>query len=570
MLASSLLWGGGLALAHVAWQATLVAFLLYVALRFGHRWHAAWRYRAAGVAYVIVAALAGLAMLGVVPASAPADRPLGIVSVPREVHADPQATFEVPDPNALRADVANLQRRGSRVVARESGVAAAGTRMSALATARGLVPALGAAWVAAALFGLARLGWAARRVRAIVRSSDLAPKHLEARFRALSLRCGLGDRVALRTSGTVEVPCAVGGRRPVVLLPLGIDRDLATEQLDAIVLHELIHLQRRDTTAAAIQAVFDAVFWFHPAVRWISAHVRATREVAVDAAVVAAAVDATSYARALFAVCERAPACERVLTASTGGQLADRIGRLVGEVPARARARPRSPLVAALVVAGCGAWIAAAASEGFPATLRPSEPGASWTWLTAKGSVELDVGLSRGIVAIEPGGWVRIDERRVEGVRSWWAAPDDDGAVHVAYLVDGAPAEFDAEAERALVAALERASALPRFGRLGDPAGGWSHAKAGDVAGDLVTIVQFDAHDPDAVEHLVAAAIGRVRDAALRSPDDARSTREPDVAHHTEVTLILIHQLASHEAIEPGALEQALARLEAALAGRGP
>jgi len=61
----------------------------------------------------------------------------------------------------------------------------------------------------------------------------------------------------------------VGIVRPVLLLPEGIAEHLTPPQLEAILAHELRHVQRRDNLTAAIHMVVETLFWFHPLVWWI-------------------------------------------------------------------------------------------------------------------------------------------------------------------------------------------------------------------------------------------------------------------------------------------------------------
>lgn len=52
--------------------------------------------------------------------------------------------------------------------------------------------------------------------------------------------------IELRTAPTVLEPGVVGLRRPVILLPAGIDRYLTADQFAAVIAHELCHVRGRD------------------------------------------------------------------------------------------------------------------------------------------------------------------------------------------------------------------------------------------------------------------------------------------------------------------------------------
>lgn len=66
-------------------------------------------------------------------------------------------------------------------------------------------------------------------------------------------------------------PGILGVFHPVLLLPAGISERLNDEQLNAILIHELCHVRRRNNLAAALHMLVEALFWFHPQVWWIGA-----------------------------------------------------------------------------------------------------------------------------------------------------------------------------------------------------------------------------------------------------------------------------------------------------------
>ena len=77
--------------------------------------------------------------------------------------------------------------------------------------------------------------------------------------------------IAIRTAPTVLEPGVVGIRRPVILLPEGIDAYLTADQFAAVLAHEVCHVRRRDNLTAAMHMLVEVVFWFHPLVWLIGA-----------------------------------------------------------------------------------------------------------------------------------------------------------------------------------------------------------------------------------------------------------------------------------------------------------
>ena len=147
------------------------------------------------------------------------------------------------------------------------------------------------------LFGLWLCGAAAvafvwvrewRRVRKIVRTGT--PLVLNVPLRAVSI------------PACIE-PGVVGILRSVLILPEGIMEQLSKEQLDAIVLHELCHVRRRDNLAAFLHMIVESVFWFHPLVWWIERKLLEERERACDEEVVRLTGKPEEYAEGILGVC---------------------------------------------------------------------------------------------------------------------------------------------------------------------------------------------------------------------------------------------------------------------------
>lgn len=102
-------------------------------------------------------------------------------------------------------------------------------------------------------------------------------------------------------------PAVCGLLRPVILLPRSLAERLSAGQLRAVLLHELIHLRRRDVWLNFAQALLQIVYWWHPLVWLANARIRRVREEAVDDAVMLALRDeAESYAPTLLAVAKLA------------------------------------------------------------------------------------------------------------------------------------------------------------------------------------------------------------------------------------------------------------------------
>jgi uncharacterized protein (TIGR03435 family) len=105
------------------------------------------------------------------------------------------------------------------------------------------------------------------------------------------------------SSGLLE-PGVVGWWRPVLLVPEGLERYLTPRQLEAVIVHELCHVRRRDNLTAAMHMVVESVFWFHPVVWWIGARLVDERERACDEHVLRVCGEPEVYAESILSVCK--------------------------------------------------------------------------------------------------------------------------------------------------------------------------------------------------------------------------------------------------------------------------
>ena len=158
-----------------------------------------------------------------------------------------------------------------------------------------------------------------------------APPEWQETLRKLGAQIGLSRPVRLLVSALVQVPTVVGWLRPVVLVPVGALGGLPAEHLEALLLHELAHIRRHDYLVNILQSVAEALLFYHPAVWWVSGHIRAERELCCDDVAVSVTGDALTYARALAQLESYRPAHLSAALAANGGSLADRIARLLGQ-----------------------------------------------------------------------------------------------------------------------------------------------------------------------------------------------------------------------------------------------
>jgi uncharacterized protein (TIGR03435 family) len=161
--------------------------------------------------------------------------------------------------------------------------------MAAAAQASPAVPIAAAVWLAGFIVVLAMWSSGWRRIRRAVR--EARPLRMVGTVRVMS-------------SPELLEPGVFGVFRSVLVLPDGIERRLTPEQLQAVVAHELCHVRRRDNLAGAIHMMAEAIFWFHPMVRWIGRRLVEERERACDEEVLRLGSQPEIYAEGILNVCK--------------------------------------------------------------------------------------------------------------------------------------------------------------------------------------------------------------------------------------------------------------------------
>jgi TonB family protein len=96
---------------------------------------------------------------------------------------------------------------------------------------------------------------------------------------------GVASHTSLLISDEISGPVTFGFFRPVVLLPAGFPA-MPEAMRDAILFHELLHVERRDWLFTFGEELLRAVFWFHPAIWWVLGEIQLSREQTVDQAVI--------------------------------------------------------------------------------------------------------------------------------------------------------------------------------------------------------------------------------------------------------------------------------------------
>jgi len=146
----------------------------------------------------------------------------------------------------------------------------------------------------------------------------------EQKVSALAQTMGIKRAVSLLESAIIKVPVAIGYLKPLILIPVGMVNALGPQEVEAIVLHELAHIRRRDYLVNLLQSFVETIFFFNPAVLWLSSLIRTEREHCCDDVAVGHTKNKLRYVSALVHFEEyrlATPGYALAFTGKNGGML---------------------------------------------------------------------------------------------------------------------------------------------------------------------------------------------------------------------------------------------------------
>ncbi len=169
----------------------------------------------------------------------------------------------------------------------------------------------------------------------------------------IAAELGVRRRFELRQSNAEIVPLAAGMWHPLVLLPASAS-EWSPERWRIVLLHELAHIQRRDSLTQALAELALCLYWFHPLV-WLALRgLRVERERACDDLVLRAGTGASDYASHLLGLARslQPAALSPVAVSMAGAHLDTRIRAILNPHMNR-RALSRASGMIACVIAAC-------------------------------------------------------------------------------------------------------------------------------------------------------------------------------------------------------------------------
>ncbi len=181
-------------------------------------------------------------------------------------------------------------------------------------------------------------------------------------FQVRTLMSGARQTDGFAVSPLCATPVTIGWLRPALLLPES-SNTWSAEKLDAVLIHEHEHVRRRDPLVQWLALLNRCIFWFHPLAWWLERKLAALAEESCDAAVLARGLAPLDYAVYLIEMARSvSEAGVRIQWAGavnfSGGNLSDRIRRIVDEQPVKTMSRRQTAVAASLCLLTISTFLA--------------------------------------------------------------------------------------------------------------------------------------------------------------------------------------------------------------------
>lgn len=142
----------------------------------------------------------------------------------------------------------------------------------------------------------------------------------------------ISRKVQILLSETIDTPLTIGFLKPLILIPVASINHLTTDQLEAVILHEMAHIKRHDYLVNIILSVVELSLFFNPFTQLLSKTIKKERENSCDDWVLQFQYNATTYAAALLQIAYLQSAPVLAMTAARDKKvLLGRVKRMIDQ-----------------------------------------------------------------------------------------------------------------------------------------------------------------------------------------------------------------------------------------------
>lgn len=127
-----------------------------------------------------------------------------------------------------------------------------------------------------------------------------APIDLRLFTKVTADRIGIKKKVQIWLSNNINTPVTFGHFKPIILLPVALVNQVSLQQAEALVIHELTHIKVNDYLLNWLLSFAETIYYFNPAVRYLSKQAQLEREKYCDTTVLHFGKHPVVYAETLL------------------------------------------------------------------------------------------------------------------------------------------------------------------------------------------------------------------------------------------------------------------------------
>lgn len=128
------------------------------------------------------------------------------------------------------------------------------------------------------------------------------PGEIRSTFKILKNNLGIRSDLKIALSDQLSVPSVIGHFSPIIILPVAVINQLTTDEVKAILTHELGHVLRKDYIQNLLIIATESIFFYHPGIWSLSNILKSERENCCDDLVMYLNQDRLLYAKTLLKI----------------------------------------------------------------------------------------------------------------------------------------------------------------------------------------------------------------------------------------------------------------------------
>jgi len=143
---------------------------------------------------------------------------------------------------------------------------------------------------------------------------------------------GIKKEVKIYFSNIIKSPVTIGFLKPLILVPVASINHLTTDQLEALLLHELAHIKRADYLINILQSIIEIILFFNPFVQLLGRLIKKERENSCDDWVLQFQYKPAVYAEALLRIASISSVASFAMNATgNNNDLLSRVKRMLNK-----------------------------------------------------------------------------------------------------------------------------------------------------------------------------------------------------------------------------------------------